>query len=254
MKVEDCKAIVSGGASGLGEAVIRLIAAKGGSAAILDRDAAKGEALAKELGRSVVYCHCDIRDEGQVKHALESALEHFKRIDALINCAGIVIGRKVMGRSGLHDLESFERVIGVNLIGTFNLVRLAAEKMTANVRNGDGERGVIINTASIAGFEGQIGQAAYSASKAGVAGLTLPLAREFAIHGIRVMTIAPGLFDTPMFASLPEEARGELGSSVPFPSRLGKPAEYAGLVKAILENPMLNGEIIRLDGAVRLMP
>ncbi|MBM7693829.1 NAD(P)-dependent dehydrogenase (short-subunit alcohol dehydrogenase family) [Peribacillus deserti] len=254
MDIKECVAVITGGASGLGEATVRHVAARGGKAVILDLAKGRGEELADELGRNVVYCHTDVTCEEQVTAALNKAQTEFGSFNTVINCAGIVIGRKVLGKKGVHDLESFSKVIQVNLIGSFNVVRLAAERLAKNEPNEEQERGVIINTASVAAFEGQVGQAAYSASKGGIVGMTLPLAREFASAGIRVMAIAPGLFYTPMFETLPEEARDSLGRTVPFPSRLGKPSEFAKMVESILENTMLNGEIIRLDGAIRMQP
>ncbi|MGR9048230.1 3-hydroxyacyl-CoA dehydrogenase [Halobacillus faecis] len=254
MDAKDVIAIVTGGASGLGEATVRKIARNGGRVVIADQNTDKGEALAEELGSSVLFAKVDVTSADEIEHMLQTAAETFGQVNTVINCAGIVTGEKVVGRNGPHRLESFSKIIEVNLIGTFNVIRLAAEKMQQNEPNEYGERGVIINTASIAAYEGQIGQAAYSASKGGVAAMTMPLSRELARHGIRVMAIAPGLFETPMFEQLPEEARSALGKATPFPSRLGKPYEYAKLALSILDNPMLNGEVIRLDGAIRLQP
>jgi len=254
MNVQECKAIVTGGASGLGEATVRRIVKNGGQAVILDLSEELGGALVEELGAAVSFVKTDVTKEEDVVAALEAAVSRLGAINTVVNCAGIGIAKKVLGKKGPHSLNLFTKVISVNLIGTFNVCRLAAEKMIQNIENPAGERGVIINTASVAAFEGQIGQAAYSASKGGVVGLTMPLAREFARYGVRVMTIAPGLFHTPMFESLPEEARAALGKMVPFPSRLGFPEEYAQLVQSIVENPMLNGETIRLDGAIRMQP
>lgn len=254
MNVQECKAIVTGGASGLGEATVRRIVKNGGQAVILDLSEELGGALVGELGAAVSFVKTDVTKEEDVVAALEAAVSRLGAINTVVNCAGIGIAEKVLGKKGPHSLNLFTKVISVNLIGTFNVCRLAAEKMIQNIENPAGERGVIINTASVAAFEGQIGQAAYSASKGGVVGLTMPLAREFARYGVRVMTIAPGLFHTPMFESLPEEARMALGKMVPFPSRLGFPEEYAQLVQSVVENPMLNGETIRLDGAIRMQP
>jgi len=254
MNVQECKAIVTGGASGLGEATVRRIVKNGGQAVILDLSEELGGALVEELGAAVSFVKTDVTKEEDVVAALEAAVSRLGAINTVVNCAGIGIAEKVLGKKGPHSLNLFTKVISVNLIGTFNVCRLAAEKMIQKIENPAGERGVIINTASVAAFEGQIGQAAYSASKGGVVGLTMPLAREFARYGVRVMTIAPGLFHTPMFESLPEEARAALGKMVPFPSRLGFPEEYAQLVQSIVENPMLNGETIRLDGAIRMQP
>ncbi|GEN53300.1 3-hydroxyacyl-CoA dehydrogenase [Halobacillus faecis] len=254
MDVKDVVAIVTGGASGLGEATVRKIARNGGKVVIADQNADKGGALAEELGSSVLFAKVDVTSSDEIERTLQATVETFGQVNTVINCAGIVTGEKVVGRNGPHPLESFSKIIEVNLIGTFNVIRLAAEKMQENEPNEYGERGVIINTASIAAYEGQIGQAAYSASKGGVAAMTMPISRELARHGIRVMAIAPGLFETPMFEQLPEEARDALGKATPFPSRLGKPYEYAKLALSILDNPMLNGEVIRLDGAIRLQP
>ncbi|PLT31385.1 3-hydroxyacyl-CoA dehydrogenase [Peribacillus deserti] len=254
MNIQDCVAVVTGGASGLGEAAVKHLAAQGGKAVILDRSKERGEKLAEELGERVLYLETDVTCEEQVTSSLNTAITAFGSINTVVNCAGIVIGRKVLGKKGIHDLESFSKVIQVNLIGSFNVLRLAAACMAENEPNDEQERGVIINTASVAAFEGQVGQAAYSASKGGIVGMTLPLAREFASAGIRVMAIAPGLFYTPMFETLPEEARESLGKTVPFPSRLGRPSEFAKMVESIIENTMLNGEVIRLDGAIRMQP
>ncbi|QTC42161.1 3-hydroxyacyl-CoA dehydrogenase [Bacillus sp. V3] len=254
MKINDCTALISGGASGLGEATVRRIVEKGGKAFILDLDEGKGMKLQEEMAGSVVFQKADVTSEEEVASAIQRAVDTYQSINMVVNCAGIAPPSKVAGRKGVHSLAQFSKVIEINLIGTFNVLRLAAQRMQENEENDLGEKGVIINTASVAAFDGQIGQAAYSASKAGVAGMTLPIARELARDGIRVMTIAPGLFHTPMFDSLPEEARNTLGESVPFPKRLGNPSEYAQLVEAIVENPMLNGETIRLDGAIRMQP
>jgi 3-hydroxyacyl-CoA dehydrogenase / 3-hydroxy-2-methylbutyryl-CoA dehydrogenase len=254
MNVQNCIAAVTGGASGLGEATVKNIVKNGGKAAILDLSEEKGHELERELGEQVFFVKTDVTKEEEVTAALNKAEDKFGHINTVVNCAGIGIAQKLLGRKGIHGLDTFSKVISVNLIGTFNVIRLAAERMMKNSENEWGERGVIINTASVAAFEGQIGQAAYSASKGGVVGMTLPIARELAAYGIRVMTIAPGLFHTPMFDSLPEEARVSLGKMVPFPSRLGLPEEYAKLVESIIENPMLNGETIRLDGGIRMQP
>jgi len=254
MKRQDCLAFVTGGASGLGEATVRNIIEGGGKAVIIDQSQENGERLQKELGSNSLFIKADVTQETDIQAALNKAEEFMGAINTVVNCAGIVIAEKVNSRNGVHDLSRFSKVIHVNLIGTFNVIRLATEKMKNNSIIDGGERGVIINTASVAAFEGQIGQAAYSASKGGVVGMTLPIARELASYGIRVMSIAPGLFHTPMFDTLPEEARDSLGKMVPFPSRLGYPHEFALLVQSIIENPMLNGEIIRLDGAIRMQP
>ncbi|CAM3551422.1 3-hydroxyacyl-CoA dehydrogenase [Cytobacillus oceanisediminis] len=254
MKLQDCRAIITGGASGLGEATARKIAGSGGKVLIADLAEERAQKLMEDLGENVLYIKTDVTKEEDVQRAVSYAADQFRYINTVINCAGIGIAAKLLGRRGIHELETFSKVISINLVGTFNVIRLAADQMTNNEPNEHGERGVIINTASVAAFEGQIGQAAYSASKGGVVSMTLPIARELASYGIRVMTIAPGLFHTPMFESLPEEARNSLGKMVPFPSRLGYPEEYAKLAEGILENPMLNGETIRLDGGIRMQP
>lgn len=254
MKITDVSALVTGGASGLGAAVVKAIAAGGGKAVILDYDEEKGDALAAELGASVIFCKTDVTAESDVAAAIDAATGTFGKINAAVNSAGITMSAKTVGRKGPMDLRAFERVLRVNCTGTFNVIRLAAAKMSGNAPNEEGERGVIINTASIAAFDGQIGQAAYAASKAAIVGMTLPIARDLSASGIRNVTIAPGIFDTPMMASFPEEVKASLGQSVPFPQRLGKPDEYAGLVLHIIGNPMINGETIRLDGALRMGP
>jgi 3-hydroxyacyl-CoA dehydrogenase / 3-hydroxy-2-methylbutyryl-CoA dehydrogenase len=252
MEIKGVVAVVTGGASGLGEACVRLLTDGGGKASILDMNAEAGETLASELGESVIYCRADVTEEDSVQTALDRTVEAFGAIHLVVNCAGIGTPAKVLGRDGPMSLAGFSKVIQINLVGTMNVIRLAAKKMLANAPGGDGERGLIVNTASVAAFDGQIGQAAYSASKAGIVGMTLPIARELAEHGIRVMTIAPGLFLTPMLAGLPEKARESLSKMAPFPKRLGMPREFAQLVGHIIENPMLNGEVIRLDGAIRM--
>ena len=252
MKIEHCIAIITGGASGLGEACVRAIVAGGGKAAIFDLQAGRAGKLISELGSSVIFANTDVTSDESVQAAISKTVTAFGGINAAINCAGVGDPAKLLSKKGPMPLSFFNRVVQINLVGTFNVIRLAVEQMVKNTPNEDGEKGVIVNTASVAAFDGQIGQPAYSASKAGVVGMTLPLARECANYGVRVMTIAPGLFDTPMLASLPEEARDALGKMAPFPQRLGKPSEYAGLVQHIIENPMLNGEVIRLDGAIRL--
>ena len=252
MKLDEVMAVVTGGASGLGEAAVRRIVQSGGKAAILDLSVERGNALAEELGENVAYFMVDVTNEAEVSEAIQKTKAAFGFINTVVNCAGIGVASKVLGKKGVHDLGMFSKVISINLIGTFNVIRLASEAMVTNEANSNGERGVIINTASVAAFEGQIGQAAYSASKGGIVSMTLPIARELAVHGIRVMTIAPGLFHTPMFDTLPEEARVALGKMIPFPPRLGLPEEYAQLATSIIENPMLNGETIRLDGAIRM--
>jgi len=246
--------LVTGGASGLGAATVRSVVAGGGNAVIADLKDAEGNALAHELGKAVRFARTDVTDEASGKAAVQEAVEAFGGVQCLVNCAGIVYGEKVVGKDGPHSLAGFVRTININLIGTFNLIRLAAAAMAGNAPNADGERGVIVNTSSVAAFDGQIGQAAYSASKAGVAGMTLPMARELARSGIRVMTIAPGLFETPMVGQVPKEIADALAKMVPFPPRLGRPDEFASLVLEIVRNVMLNGEVIRLDGAIRMAP
>ena len=253
MDVQDNTVIVTGGASGLGEAVVREFVAKGGKASILDFDADKGEKLAAELGNSVIFCKTDVTDEVSIQAAIDRTVEAFEGIQVVVNCAGVGSPKKVIDREGNPmPIEFFNQVIQINLIGTMNVVRLSAVQMLKNTPNDDGERGTVINVASVAAFEGQIGQAAYSSSKAAVVGLTLPLAREFADHGIRFNTIAPGIFMTPMVAGLPEKAQDALAQMMPFPKRLGNPKEFAMLTGQIIENPMINGETIRLDAAIRM--
>ena len=252
MEIEGSAAIVSGGASGLGEATVRALHARGARVTIADVNAEKGEALAAELGLELVIC--DVREEEQVQAAVERAAKADGGLRIAISCAGTGWAQKVAGSKGPHPLMPFEIIVAINLIGTFNLLRFAASAMIANEPRADGERGVCVQTASIAAFDGQVGQIAYSASKGGVVGMTLPAARDLAQYGIRVNTIAPGLFDTPLLAALPEDARQKLGAGVPFPQRLGLPAEYAQLACQIVENQMLNGETIRLDGALRFTP
>lgn len=242
---------MTGGASGLGEACVRNIASGGGRVAILDF-ADQGRGLASSLGDNVIFSKADVTSDESIKSAIESVLNQFGGINVVINCAGVADPGKVLTRKGPMPLANFNRVIQINLVGTFNVIRLALEHMAGNTPNNEGERGVIVNTASAAAFDGQVGQTAYSSSKAGVAGMTLPLARECAEFGVRVMTIAPGLFNTPMMAGLPEAARAALAKMPPFPQRLGYPDEYAKMVRHIIENPMLNGEVIRLDGALRM--
>lgn len=246
--------IVTGGASGLGEGTVRVLAAGGANVVVADLQTDKGQALVRELGARTRCARCDVTSESDGQAAVELAVKTFGALHGLVNCAGIAIGEKTLGKEGPHALASFSRVIQVNLIGTFNMVRLAAAAMAQGQPNAGGERGVIINTASVAAFDGQIGQTAYSASKGGVVGMTLPLARDLAPRGIRVMTIAPGIFLTPMLQGLPQAVQDSLGEQVPFPSRLGRPSEYGALVQAIVENAMLNGEVIRLDGAIRMAP
>ena len=253
MDIRNNAFLVTGGGSGLGGATAELIVANGGNVVIADISPA-GEALAAKLGKQARYVKTDVANEQQARTAVDLALSAFGALHGLVNCAGIAIGEKTIGKEGAHALASFTRVITVNLIGTFNMIRLAAEAMSKQAPFPSGERGVIVNTASVAAFDGQIGQAAYSASKGGVVGMTLPVARDLARSGIRVVTIAPGIFETPMLSGMPQEVQDSLGKQVPFPSRLGRPAEYAALVKHIVENEMLNGETIRLDGAIRMGP
>lgn len=255
MEMSNVKAIVTGGASGLGEATVRRIVERGGQAAIFDLNEEKAAKLIEELGEeSVWYAKTDVTDAVQVEENTAAAIERFGSINLVVNCAGIGTPGKVVSKGEAQPLEQFEKIIRINLIGSFNVLRVAAAAMQKNEPNDNGERGVIISTASVAAYEGQIGQAAYSASKGGIVSMTLPIAREFARDGIRVMAIAPGLMKTPMFDGLPKAAIASLESAVPFPARLGRPSEYAQLVESIVENPMLNGETIRLDGAIRMQP
>jgi NAD(P)-dependent dehydrogenase (short-subunit alcohol dehydrogenase family) len=252
MRIENNVFIVTGGGSGLGAAAARMIVENGGKAVLADINEAAGTAHAATLGHNARFVKTDVADEASAIAAVEFALATFGGLHGLINCAGVCPGEKVVGRDGPHALASFTRAITVNLVGSFNMLRLAATAMSKGEANDKGERGVIINTASIAAFDGQIGQAAYAASKGGIVGMTLPIARELARSGIRVMTIAPGIFATPMVQAMPAEVQDSLGKLVPFPPRLGDPAEFADLCRAILGNTMLNGEVIRLDGAVRM--
>jgi NAD(P)-dependent dehydrogenase (short-subunit alcohol dehydrogenase family) len=254
MKIQGSTFLVTGGSSGLGAATAKRLATAGANVLIADLNSDAGEALASELGDNAKFVKTNVASEEDVQTAVSTAVDSFGGLHGAINCAGIAIASKVIGRDGPHELAAFSKVIQVNLIGTFNVIRLAAAVMAAAEPNEAGERGVIINTASVAAFDGQMGQAAYSASKGGVVGMTLPIARDLARSGIRVMTIAPGIFETPMLAGLPEKARISLGEQVPFPSRLGRPEEYAALAQHIIENEMLNGEVIRLDGAIRMAP
>lgn len=254
MEIQGKTFIVTGGSSGLGAGCVRQLVAAGGNVMIADINSELGEGLAAELGSQADFSRTNVTEEESVQTAVRAAVERFGGLNGAVNCAGIAIASKVLGKEGPHELDWFVRVINVNLIGTFNVIRLAAAAIAEGEADEGGERGVIVNTASVAAFDGQIGQAAYSASKGGVVGMTLPVARELARYGIRVMTIAPGIFETPMLAGLPEPARQSLGQQVPFPSRLGRPEEYAALVQHIIENPMLNGEVIRLDGALRMAP
>jgi len=251
MKIQDNAFLVAGGGSGLGAATARMLASAGGKVLVADVNDA-GEGVAKDIGANARFARTDVTDEAATQAAVEACVAAFGAIHGAINCAGIAPGERVVGRNGPHSLANFERAVRINLVGTFNVIRLAAAKMSAQPAFASGERGVIVNTSSVASFDGQIGQAAYAASKAGVNGMTLPIARELAKFGVRVMTIAPGIFDTPMLQGMSEEIRASLGQQVPFPPRLGKPEEYAALVRHIIENEVLNGEVIRLDGAIRM--
>ncbi|WP_135505402.1 SDR family NAD(P)-dependent oxidoreductase [Roseovarius aestuariivivens] len=250
MRITDTAAVITGAASGLGEATARHFRAEGAAVTLLDRDAARGAALAEEIGATFV--ETDVTDEASVKAAIATATGAMGRITAAINCAGVATGEKTLGRDGPHDLAAFRRTIDINLTGSFNVARLAAQAIADNPPAPDGTRGVIIHTASIAAFDGQKGQTAYAASKGGIAGLTLPMARDLTREGIRVMAIAPGIFATPMLKGLPQEVQDQLAADVPFPRRLGDPAEYAALARFIVECDYLNGEVIRLDGALRM--
>lgn len=254
MHIDGKSFIVTGGASGLGRAAAEAILAAGGRVTLLDVNAEAGQAAEQALGAHARFAQADVSNEEQVKAAVDLAVQTFGGLHGVVNAAGVGPAAKILGKNGPHALDLFEKTIRVNLTGTFNVMRLSAAVMTGNTPEASGERGVIVNTASIAAFDGQIGQPAYAASKGGIVALTLPAAREFAPVGIRVVTIAPGIFDTPLLAALPEAARVSLGQQVPFPSRLGKPAEYAALARHIIENEMLNGEVIRLDGALRMAP
>ncbi|RRV27686.1 3-hydroxyacyl-CoA dehydrogenase [Pseudomonas sp. o96-267] len=252
MRIDESVFLISGGASGLGLATARELVGQGGKVVLLDINAEAGHQALAELGANARFVRADITREEDGRAAVAQVLEAFGALHGLVNCAGVAPAEKVLGRNGAHGLDSFRRTVEVNLIGSFNLLRLAAEAMAQNAPNVEGERGVIINTASVAAFDGQTGQAAYAASKGGVAALTLPAARDLARSGIRVMCIAPGVFETPMMAGMPQEVRDSLAANVPFPPRLGRPDEYAALVRHIVENTMLNGEVIRLDGALRM--
>ena len=251
MQIKDKVFIVTGGASGLGEGTARMLAAAGGQVVIADMQAERGEAVAREIDGAFVKCDVSSESDGQAAVAKATSLG---KLMGLINCAGIAPAEKTVGKSGPHKLDVYTKVIMVNLVGTFNMIRLAADAMSQNTPEDTGERGVLISTASVAAYDGQIGQAAYSASKGGVVGMTLPIARDLARSGIRNMTIAPGIFGTPMLFTMPQEVQDALAASVPFPSRLGRPEDYAKLVRQIIENDMLNGEVIRLDGAIRMAP
>ncbi|KWK09489.1 3-hydroxyacyl-CoA dehydrogenase [Burkholderia stagnalis] len=254
MNIDNRVFVVTGAGSGLGAAVARMVVAQGGRVLLADVNADAVAGVARELGAAARAVAADVTSEADGQAAIAAALDAFGRIDGLVNCAGVAPGEKVVGRDGPHRLDSFARAVSINLVGTFNMMRLAADAMSKQDADANGERGVIVNTASVAAFDGQIGQAAYAASKAGVAGMTLPVARELARFGIRVVTIAPGIFETPMLTGMPQEVQDSLGKSVPFPSRLGRPDEFAALVRHIAENAMLNGEVIRLDGALRMAP
>src|SRR5689334_12480898 len=254
MQLDGRTVIVSGGASGLGAATAEMIVAAGGRVVIADIGESTGRAHAQRLGTAAEFVRTDVTKSDDVQRCVDETVRRFGAIDGVVCAAGVGTAERVLGKEGVQPLEHFTRVIDINLVGTFNVIRLAAAAMSANAPAGDGERGVIVTTASVAAFDGQIGQAAYAASKGGIVALTLPLAREFARVGIRVMTIAPGTFDTPLLAGLPQAARESLALQVPFPSRLGRPPEYASLVRHIFENEMLNGEVIRLDGAIRMAP
>jgi NAD(P)-dependent dehydrogenase (short-subunit alcohol dehydrogenase family) len=254
MQIANHVFLVTGGASGLGRATAHLLVSEGGSVVIADTNRTAGEAFAAELGESARFTITDVTSEHDAQAAVDLALSAFGHLHALINCAGVAPSERVAGREGPHRLDSFAKTVSINLVGTFNMIRLAAAAIAKEPPGQDGERGVIVNSASIAAFDGQIGQAAYAASKGGVVALTLPIARELARFGIRVVTIAPGVFATPMVANFSPEVQDALGKSVPFPPRLGQPAEFAALVKHICENSMLNGETIRLDGALRMAP
>jgi len=254
MKIADTKAIITGGASGLGQAVAEDVIAAGGRAVLLDVNAAAGQALVAKLGERASFIETDVTSEAAVNAAISTASQAMGGINLAVNCAGVGWPKRMVGKDGPMPGDFFRKVIEINLVGTLLVCKAAAAEMQKNAPNADGERGVIVMTASVAAFDGQIGQVAYSASKGGVVGMTLPMARELAAFGIRVVTIAPGLFLTPMMAALPPEAQESLGKQVPFPPRLGRPAEYASFVRQIAENPMLNGETIRLDGAIRMAP
>ncbi len=253
MKISDNVVLVTGGASGLGGATAKMVVDAGGAALIADVNTELGERYAAELGARAKFVRCDVTAEADARAAVEAA-QSMGRLVGLVNCAGIGPAAKTVGKDGPHPLEMFSKVIGINLIGTFNMIRLAAAAMTKNAPNDEGERGVIVNTASVAAFDGQIGQAAYSASKGGIVGMTLPIARDLSRDGVRVVTIAPGLFLTPLLAGMPQDVQESLGRQVPFPPRLGRPEEYAQMVAHIFANTMLNGETIRLDGAIRMAP
>lgn len=252
MQIKDKVFLVTGAGSGLGAATARALAEVGAKVLLADLNVEAGEKLAQELGAATSFVGTDVASESSAVNAINTAISRFGALHGLVNCAGIAPAEKVLGKEGPHRLESFAKVININLVGTFNMIRLAAEAMMKNEPDAGGERGVIVNTASVAAYEGQLGQAAYAASKGGIVALTLPVARELARSGIRCVTIAPGIMETPMLLGMPPEVQESLGKMVPFPSRMGKPAEYAALVKHIAENSYLNGEVIRLDGAIRM--
>jgi NAD(P)-dependent dehydrogenase (short-subunit alcohol dehydrogenase family) len=254
VQIRESVFIVTGGASGLGAGAARHLVAQGAKVVIADMNQVSGRTLEKELGEASRFVQTNVSDEDSAQSCIAQALAAFGAVNGLVNCAGIVAGEKTVGKEGPHALESFRRVIDVNLVGTFNMIRLAAAAMAGNVPNAEGERGVVVNTASVAAFDGQVGQAAYAASKGGIVAMTLPIARDLSRNGIRVMTIAPGIFETPMMAGMAPEVQEALGKMVPFPPRLGRPVEFAALVAQIVENPYLNGEVIRLDGAIRMQP
>jgi NAD(P)-dependent dehydrogenase (short-subunit alcohol dehydrogenase family) len=254
LQVGESTFFITGGGSGLGAATARLLVENGAHVALADVDEEAGEQMASQIGSGAEFVRTDVTDEESVQDALDSVVEIFGSLNGAVNCAGIGPAARVVGKKGVHDLGLFTKTVEINLVGTFNVIRFAAVRLAENEPGEDGERGVIINTASVAAYDGQIGQAAYAASKGGVVALTLPVARELASSGIRVVTIAPGIFETPMLAALPEDAKDSLGKQVPFPPRLGRPEEYAALAKHIVENQMLNGEVIRLDGAIRMAP
>jgi NAD(P)-dependent dehydrogenase (short-subunit alcohol dehydrogenase family) len=254
MQLQGSSFIVTGGASGLGAATARMIVEGGGRVVIADLKEAEGQALARDLGAAARFVRTDVTDEASGRAAVAAAVEGHGGLHGLVNCAGIVHGEKVVGKEGPHTLAGFARTININLVGMFNMIRLAADAMAKGAPNAEGERGVIVCTASVAAFDGQIGQAAYAASKAGIVGMTLPIARELARYGIRVMSIAPGIFETPMMSEVPPDIAAALGKMVPFPPRMGRPPEFASLVREIVGNVMLNGEVIRLDGAIRMAP
>lgn len=254
MQIQGSVFLVTGGASGLGEATARMLVQNGAKVVIADLQLERGQALVNELGAGTRFARCDVTSEADGQAAVAMAVSQFGGLHGLVNCAGIAVGEKTIGKDGPHSLATFSKVVQINLIGSFNMIRLAAAQMAKGAPNAAGERGVIINTASVAAYDGQIGQAAYSASKGGIVGMTLPIARDLSRDGIRVCSIAPGIFETPMLKGLPKEAQESLGKQVPFPSRLGRPGEYAALARHIIENEMLNAETIRLDGAIRMAP